>query len=794
MDVIFPSRMTRSVAGLRHYSRIAALFVSMVVYVLLFPAMPAAAQSSPDQQWDYANLAAAVDRLEQRLQRVQQTVNQTRFDADEMVFSLDFDDEAIVEFVNANIVFHPYEGLLRGIGGTLQSRAGNSLDQSLLLAYLLKSAGLDARIVRGELTPTQTTQLLGQTRQAPEETSLAYLADTVEQEFGETAVQAGEPIDVGQTKLGHQAKEAVAMLEKQLGEAGRTPRAESISDELIRQLGEYFWIEYRDGPGRDWQAAHPAFGADPGFEIEPLEYMAEKIPERYHHRLTMEAFLRQRQLDKHKTHRLMTAFTRPVANLHGVVLSYRNNPNGLKPETLSDLDNALDDRQILTPIFRGGMAPGAMAFDLKGRVIDPTALGSQVGGAAGLFAELSDKMESATANLADPDDPKTVFELDSMWLEFTLESPSGETRTQRRYLLPPAGDNERTPADLVWPLISEYAYVVNAGDMSLDYLADRYLQTGITSLETYKALAHKLIKPDEGTPMPETPPQDFGPLALYKIMASDPFATADVVPVRHRPAVVGLKRGLRDADTAFSAVDIVFNDMLQLRRDGEALHHYPAAALRRGVWETAVETLPGTIRRDDIVSRSNTMSVFEQAKEQGIDLQVLGPNDPGAAAALDMDSGARALLQQDLSNGFSIVVPARTPDGLEQSGWWRIDPVTGTTLGMTADGHGQDAVEYIIDNTLTAISLIQAIGGLAKCEEEEDDVQKMCCLVETHINNVGGLAFGGILGGVMGSSAATLFGVLDLQTQMVTGAVLGESQGLMPQADIGCQKLQGTNW
>ena len=38
-------------------------------------------------------------------------------------------------------------------------------------------------------------------------------------------------------------------------------------------------------------------------------------------------------------------------------------------------------------------------FDLKGQTIDPMAMGSGSFGAAGLFAELSDKMQSATESV-----------------------------------------------------------------------------------------------------------------------------------------------------------------------------------------------------------------------------------------------------------------------------------------------------------------------------------------------------------------------------------------------------------
>ncbi|TVR93484.1 MAG: hypothetical protein EA416_05055, partial [Trueperaceae bacterium] len=59
--------------------------------------------------------------------------------------------ERIVAFVRDEVAFEPYEGYLRGASGTLLGRAGNALDQALLLRSLLAAAGVDARLVARDL-------------------------------------------------------------------------------------------------------------------------------------------------------------------------------------------------------------------------------------------------------------------------------------------------------------------------------------------------------------------------------------------------------------------------------------------------------------------------------------------------------------------------------------------------------------------------------------------------------------------------------------------------------------------
>ncbi len=57
----------------------------------------------------------------------------------------------LYQLVRDRLRFEIYPGLLRGVKGTAMARAGNSLDQSLLLHFLLTSQGHRARIVQGTL-------------------------------------------------------------------------------------------------------------------------------------------------------------------------------------------------------------------------------------------------------------------------------------------------------------------------------------------------------------------------------------------------------------------------------------------------------------------------------------------------------------------------------------------------------------------------------------------------------------------------------------------------------------------
>ena len=114
-------------------------------------------------------LPAETFPAEQATQRLQETVEildearaylgRANYDSSSLLDFLEFDEQEIIEFINTTIAFRQYRGVLRGTRGTLLARSGNSLDQSLLLAYLLKDVGLEARIVKAKMPPVTAPQV-----------------------------------------------------------------------------------------------------------------------------------------------------------------------------------------------------------------------------------------------------------------------------------------------------------------------------------------------------------------------------------------------------------------------------------------------------------------------------------------------------------------------------------------------------------------------------------------------------------------------------------------------------------
>ena len=747
------------------------------------------AQAAPalDVPIDFDRLEVAIADINGKLEGLRAEIDQTRFDPDAWLDALEYEAEQVIDAVKTQIAFEPYVGVLRGVTGTLRSRAGNSADQALLLAYLMKSAGFDARIVRGELSDSDVGRLLASIELVRRDESLDYMEEAIEKQFGPGANVTTPAVDWKSSQLSQRSQKMAILLIETLADADLDIAARDVTGELADATRSYFWVQHRDGPGDSWQDAHPVFGETSAPQVTAQEYFADQVPDRHLHRLTVSAWLTQQHVDEVLTHRLMADVTRPIANLDGVAIGYRNHPSGLNPQTLSDIEQAMASTQLLMPTFNGAPAPGAMAFDLKGRVVDPMVAQSP---GASLFATLADKLEGATKTVGERDQ---LLALDSMWLQFTFIEPDGRERTTRRYLVAPASASI-PPQEKLWPLITDHSYVVNAGRQPLDYLAERYLAAGIASGEYFKALAHKFVHPGDGTPLPGGDlPADFGALTQYRFMDHRPDASLDVRSMRTQPSLLGIRRGYRDAKTAFVGVDVVANATRHLQAGKNRVMHDVAEAIRQGVWDTTVESLPARSMKLEAYRRANAFEVVNAALAQGIALRVVGPGQSDVAD-LGLAPSAAAIVREELDRGYVIVIPARPPQGLARSGWWRVRPDTGETLGMTEDGYGAETVEYMIQVTETALALVQAVGSLKACEAEQAMDTKLCCLVEAHVNNVGGLAFGGTLGALVGTSGAALFTIVDYGTSLATEAALGQGQGLMPKAALGCDRLPATDW
>ncbi len=726
--------------------------------------------------FDYGAFEATVDDMTRRLEALQRRVDQTRFNAEDWLDRLDYDAEELLRAVSTEIVFQPYEGVMRGVNGTLQSRAGNSADQALLLAFLLNSAGYDARIVRGELSDADAMRLLGTLSAPSRKESLNYLVEAARDEGLPLDSDPVRPVNPADTRVAREVAAATDRVLEVLKAEGFDLAPADVTDELLAHTRGYFWVQHREGPSASWQDAHPAFAGAASPAIAPAEFYADQIPDEYLHTLTVSAWLTQKLGSKIEEARIMSDITRPIANLHGKAIRFSNFPDGLSPARLDDLAGAVENTRILMPTLNGATAPGARAFDLNGFRVDPFAAS---GPAGSLFSTLADKLKGAASAAAEDEN---LVGLEAVWLQFTFNAPDGHATTARRYLIAPGMELENDQ-ERVWRLITDHVYVVNAGYLPADYLADRYLTHVIASNSTLKALAHKLFFPEEGTPLPDTVPIDIGPLFQYRLMEANPASSGRALRVE--PNLLGYRTGYRDAETAFFGVDVVANATREFQIVNGRVLADVRASVRQGIWDTGVEKVPGL--RINSATRANAVEILARADAQDIDVHLV--TRPGELEALDLSPSAAHLARRELENGYALIVPETKPEGVSMSGWWRVRPATGETLGMTADGYGAELVEYLVDMIGIGMGFVDAVKSLKQCEQQPTMDTRLCCLMEAHLTTTTGNAIGSVGGATADASTGFAFTLAD----KVTSAVL-DAPSIMPAADLNCGALPQTEW
>jgi hypothetical protein len=177
--------------------------------------LPALAQSAGDED-DAIRFIQQVSRSLEAIEDGEREAPRDRWDPQYVVDMVGIEPADLYGWVRDEVEWMPYPGALRGPTGVLMDRIGNSLDQALLLAELLRRAGHEVRLAHAKLPP-ETASTLWQ-RMLAERTAGTAPTDQA------LAPQGGEPA-----------------LDAALGTAGLQPAAAGdpgAEGETVEALGE----------------------------------------------------------------------------------------------------------------------------------------------------------------------------------------------------------------------------------------------------------------------------------------------------------------------------------------------------------------------------------------------------------------------------------------------------------------------------------------------------------------------------------------------------------------------------
>lgn len=546
----------------------------------------------------------------------------------------------------------PYQGSLLGDHGTLMAQRGNSLDRSLLLASLLRRQGHRARLVHGRLTDGDARRLLELARQDPAKRPGEEPAMTVE----EIALAGGLPVEevrslrqaveakrleLGQI-LRERVRRDVAFLRRQLETAG--VRLLPAPGPTLEDVRDHFWVQVE--VDREWRDLDPLASegqvgqrlAEPGGEIP-----TSPLPDRWVHALRVRLLATYEGGGGSRANEVLDVTLR-VPDLAGrwLVLGFppQDGVDPPAPETANSFQ----------PILVAGTRQH------KGRIVYLDASKARRGGPSGLLG-------AATGERA----PELLQRLD---VEFTLRAPGADDMRVTRAVVRATGRIEQARQEIV----SLYHFVATGGPLSLEWLTSLYL----LAAESAEAGSRDVV------------PFDLLHLA-DAMMRPEPGEVAGqaAAPRRHhaRPLLLGqrvrLQKDRQGEEKVVKSMDI-------LHSRSEFASGDPVAALEQGVLETHLERL-----LFEGLEVANTTVVFERTRAP---VAVLRPGEIEDLDRIKMSAVAKAWVQEDLAAGYAVVIPAEGAriSGAMTTGWWRVRPEGGETLGRMEGGEGQSMTERII--------------------------------------------------------------------------------------------------
>lgn len=721
---------------------IASSLVVSVSWATWVMAAPLPRQGLQDEL-SHQRVMERLDRFMGLVEELRTHIDRSQFDLEALLDKLDYDPERVIRFVTGEIHFEQYQGLLRGAQGTLMSRAGNALDQAVLLASLLKNAGFDARVVHGNLQDGGAARLVAQMTVArrPEPPPLDWrgLKETLEKMALEAGLDADRvraalaplvhppsvdpPVSFSDLEFFERSHAEAQEIVDLLKEAGISVGANESGHELIAEARDYFWLEWKRGPASSWQPIHPAFTDRKHWptDLEAIEVFRDRVPAELQHRFRLESIVEQQLGKRTKTHQLMEPWERPVANLVGRTMTYVNLPDRLTSrEGFDDPTASIRDSTYFIPLLNGGLPKAVVAFDMDGNVVPPDAL---VGGYAGLFKELSGKAAKALSSLAGLGDSQAdvadadVVRLASHHIDFVFIAPDGRETRVRRTVFDEAYSGVSGESESVKRRLSEeLSFMIAAGRYPAAYVTDQALQRTLDGRGVLELAVDHAFLPEREVRISKAKGGQLSwgyHMELLSLFDAGIASEPATLSYRAQPSLIAHRRELRIGDDVRAVVDIVRNVRRTYRGRASDLVADPVAAIHAGVWETWAESAVPTGAGEVLATAAN---LIERAREQGVPIRVLKPAEADLVDEIELPADSRQAIERDLRSGYHVVAPIRPLSESKDWGlWYRVNITSGETLGMIGSGMGATATEYVIVLIAVTIGVYVALRVYEDC-------------------------------------------------------------------------------
>jgi hypothetical protein len=473
--------------------------------------------------------------------------------------------------------------------------------------------------------------------------------------------------------------------------AAAQPAQESADAEArtaaLTALADHYWVQMRAGAGwRDLDPDASVVGA-----LVPTDTLAPKdLPESLRHSVVLRVILELQDATGRHEEQLLSHTVYP-ADEAVQTLTLTHTGKGLDaleqmlgaPDLRQRTLGALDGVTAWTPILIVGkttIVDKLFTGDGKIRPANVNAFAATGRNIGGLFSDVGDALSGEAPTAQPPAIPTAE------WLEIEVRVPGSEPRIERRSifdLLGPAARASGQPVAVTADLLRFRALrLVGPTDILIAGSVPSAVSVSRASATTVARIADNVrsfAAMPEGAKIADVPTGPRVPLSLIRFSGQRLPVAGGLAMVSPNVFLMHDRFGW-DSTTGASRqaeFDIVFNDM--------AGASFPER-VRQGLIDTIVEN---ALLGDPQSGNAAALEAVDLAA--GRPWKQVTAGDAIQLAALSPD--ARSRVAADLSAGYVVLAPAGPGAVGAGEAWWRIDPRTGTTLGMMSSGGGAELVE-----------------------------------------------------------------------------------------------------
>lgn len=705
------------------------------------------------------------------------------FDLAAVVGQVGRDPVRLRDWVSRETSWVPYRGALRDALGTLMDRTGNSLDRALLLARLIQEAGGQVRLARARLSSAQATALFERLeRRGPPTTAPT---EATELELGIFAQQSGVAPDVIRarsqqvTRLATGIRDDVQARVKAQTSAiarmvGLTDQEEPVGAARnlgIEALQDHWWVQWQGSA--TWVDLDPATDGASQVVVKAQQTLDPgQLPADLRHEVEIRVVVERWDGSQLTESLPVGAVVRPSETI-GLAIEFRQAPmawpRDLVPGSVDasrGLRNAVLGQHEWLPILKIGTRTISRASFLDTGDLNDRP-GSRRGPVASGFLD-------ALAGGGDETPPGV---LTAEWLEYEIRTPGLPARTIRREIFDLVGPAARAARHAVpelseedrWrrglSLLGETEILLVANHLSAPFVAFQ----GVSRLQTAQPMLESLAADETPSALsvderlsrvPQRMPGPLHELASARQNWGQPpgllYIAQPNIFARHVFPTGGLDgpRGIAEA------IDLVANE-IDVRPADRSVQ---LARLEQGVLDANLEA----VLLGPTSGRLSTADSFGSGEQTEPWVTVRTPED---LARLALVPDLRARIETALRGGYVALVARPGTEGTTKTGWWRIDPRTGSALAVGNRGWGQAMTEKITVSVLVGLVTFQVCMWVATGRGEWEGATKwdyVTCVLTSAGAGVG------TWGATVGVALGPQLGVLGpLFRSILTGALAG---------------------